>query len=606
MALNDLLRLVSPGDTVTASSVNTPLQQLNDNTRYLLDLFKAAGSGSTLYARSVIVDSSVVIGTPVYFNNSSQKFLPAISAVEVKETTGEVVMAESAHAWGIIAKKHSSELADILLSGIASIDITAAVSDTSLQSGTYYLSSVTPGKLTATKSANSTAILKRMPDGQVFVSTQVVDHIDRHSHRKFSLRCVPAGTHSPPAEDGLHSIADADASEMGWLPADHSVFNGKAPPGAVFGYNITAHAALAAAWPPVPITNVELAWNKGLSKDVGFTGVPLGSGGLAIVDRHGIWWMSNCYGDVPWPINYDSMSSSSYSDSVGSECPRVIPMELDLFFTKVNFATDSTVVLSLRSNSARLKLTCYGTDTERNTGDLVIDLDLNFVVSNGQEGYLAFKEFDPKTTTFRRGLVAEGLYSASANVSLTSSETTTRPVGEASKIIHHGLVGIAVDPADTKELEVQLVRLAGAEQAYYGNPPVMYLEFSAGDIREYRGKIDVPNDLVVPNPEMKLRFAVLGRAAGTLPQLQFTYRLVPTITGLLTAEDLPNDSSEQALTCDTEAILTDSDQYVIAESESFAVAPGDTVFFSVRRLASDGYGSEVGILRHNGIIVQGA
>jgi hypothetical protein len=37
MAFSTLLRLLKPGDPVTASSVNTPLRRLDDNTRYLLE-----------------------------------------------------------------------------------------------------------------------------------------------------------------------------------------------------------------------------------------------------------------------------------------------------------------------------------------------------------------------------------------------------------------------------------------------------------------------------------------------------------------------------------------------------------------------------------------
>jgi hypothetical protein len=45
--------------------------------------------------------------------------------------------------------------------------------------------------------------------------------------------------------------------------------------------------------------------------------LPMGLGGLVYIDINGIWWMSDCYNDVPWA--YQSLgSSSSLSAASGS------------------------------------------------------------------------------------------------------------------------------------------------------------------------------------------------------------------------------------------------------------------------------------------------
>lgn len=608
MAFETLLRLIGDRTPVRAGAVNQPLRQIDQNIKYVWDVLQAAAVGSTVYARRQTVDETVKVGMAVYLDTTTQRFAAALAVAEADEVNGVVTTAASAQVWGVVANKINATLADILLFGVDEIDLTEATADGAPAAGVYYLSGWTPGKLTRQKPPVSVAVLRRTTDGKVFVQPQFVDFLDRHTHYKFRLTCRAAGTTAPPTAGQRHSVTDGDDTLAGWLPADHPSFEGKAPAGAVFGYNLEAHTGLRSVWPPVPVGNAHLEWNKALTTDVGATGVPLGTGGLAVLDRNGIWWMSDCYGDVPWPLDFDSAVSTSYSDSVGSECPRHAEMELTLYFTKVNFATDSAVVLSLHSNDARLKVHCYGDpDNPASTGHLQIDLDLNLVVTEGAEGHLALKTFDPATAAFTRGPVTEGLYALSANVNLSGSATATRTIDDVERTLHQGLVAVSVDPADTKELDVQLVRLDGAEEAYYGEPPVMYLEFVAGDEREYRGQVNIPFDLAIASPQLKLRFVILGRAAGTLPQLEFSGRIaVRPADGLDTPLDLPLDVDEFTITCVTIATLTDTNQYVEAESEAFDVAPGDTVYFTVRRAASDGYAGALGVLRQAGVVISGA
>lgn len=604
MALDTLLKLLKTSDPVSAGKINLPFRQIDQNVRYIWDVLQAAAIGSTVYARQQTVEEEVKVGMAVYYDTTTQSYLRGLAVASVDETLGVVATAPSAQVWGIVTHKTNSTLADILLYGVDSVDISQATVETPA-TGTYYLSGITAGKLTQQNPPVSVAVLRRMPDGRVFVMPQFVDFFDRHVHYQFDLVCEPAGTTTQPADGDLHEITDGNSLLRGWLPADHSVFEGKAPPGAVFGYNISAHPALNNTWPPVPLSNAALEWNKALSGDVGYTGVPLGTGALCVLNRDGIWWMSNCYGDVPWPLAFDSASSLSYSDSVGSECPRHIDMAMKLSFTKVNFATDSSVVLSLHSDDARVLITCYGDDeTTASTGHLQIALDLNLVVNEDVAGYQALKTFDSTLSTFGRGPVVEGVYALGSNVSLTGSVSGARTISDVSRTVYQGLIGVAVDPSDTKELDVQLVRLDGAEEATFDDPPIMYLEFQPGDEREYRGKINIPMDLAVPTPGLKLRFWVLGRAAGTLPQLEFTARIIPRpVDGLNDPEDLILD--DFGFTCVTVATLTDANQYVEAESDIFEVAPGDTVFFTVRRTDSDGYAAAVGILRQVGVVVVG-
>lgn len=606
MSFEAFLRAIKATDPVSAGSVNRPMRTLDQNVKYIWDVLQAASIGSTVYAHRQTVEAEVQKGMAVYLNSTTQRFERALAVASVNNATGVVETAPSAQAWGIVATKHSSTLADILLYGIDDVDISAATVATPA-AGLYYLSGAAPGRLTTQKPPISVAVLRRTTDGKVFVMPQFVDFLDRHTHYQFDLVCRPAGDHAPVTDDSLHVITDADSSLPGWLPADDAIFAGKAPPGAVFGYNLSQHPALNAVWPPIPLGNAALEWNKALTTDVGFTGVPLGTGGLAVVNADGIWWMSNCAGDVPWPRDYDSTSSASYSDSVGAECPRVVEMALKLYFAKVNFATADSVVLSLRSRDARIKVTCFGNPAkEQSTGHLELSLNLNLTVADDQDGYLALKEFNPETGQFKRGPIVEGVYKTQSNVNVVGTVSKVHEISGTPRTVHKGLVLITVDPADTKELDVQTVRLDGAEEAYVGDPPVMYIEFPEGDETGFRGKIHVPNDLAVPTPELRLRFVLLGRAAGTLPSLTVTGRILSRPPdGLDTPVALPDDVDEFAIAMDTVAAVG-ANEYVEAESEVFSIAAGDTVYFNVTRAASDGYGGAVGIIRQTGLVSAGA
>jgi hypothetical protein len=602
MSLTTFLRLLKSGDPVAAGGVNKPLRQTDDNVKYIWEVLQAATIGSTVYAHRQSVEAEAKLGAPVWLNPVTQRFERGLAVAAINPTTGAVVTAPSAQVWGIVARKINATLADVLLFGLADVDVSEAVLG-DLAAGTYYLSGTAAGRLVLQSPPVSVAVLRRTPDGRVFVMPQFVDFLDRHVHYKFDLLCEPAGDVDPPQPGGVHVILNPSSALAGWLPADHASFEGKAPSGAVFGYNLAADPGLKNAWPPLPPSNADVQWDKGVNLDVGFTGVHLGREGLCLVDENGIWWLSNCYGDAPWPFDMTTTSSDSFSDSSSPECPRHLRMRMAIYFTKVTFLTDDTAVLSLHSGDARLKVRCFG-DPARpaTTGHLELLLDLNIVVGDDTTpGFLAFKEFDPRTTEFRRGPVVEALIAGSGNVTL-SGPTTVREIDGVEETLVHGPVKISVAPEETRELDVQLVRLDGVQEQTFQN--TMYLGFAAAENSAYRARIHVPADLSIPNPAMKVRLLLLGRAAGTLPQLTATYRRVPRPDDGLD-DPLALPTADATLTLTTVATLASANQYVEADSEAFEIEPGDTVYFTVERGDGDGYGAEVGVLRQTGLVVTG-
>jgi hypothetical protein len=89
-------------------------------------------------------------------------------------------------------------------------------------------------------------------NGQIMVNPQMRDFLEDHIHYSVDLVALPAGDHTSPGPDGLHVITNADSTLEGWLPADDPVFDGKAPTGAKFGYNLSAQTELDQLWPPIP------------------------------------------------------------------------------------------------------------------------------------------------------------------------------------------------------------------------------------------------------------------------------------------------------------------------------------------------------------------
>lgn len=592
--LNEFINFVRDGEPVAAGVTNRPTQQLQQNINYLWEVLSASGLGSTIVIRRATVDASVKVGQPVYFSSSSKAFEQALATVASGTVDGHVVAAESAQVWGVVLQKLSSTLADILVSGYSALNLSEAVTGT-VSAGLYYLSGSTPGKLVSTRTPVTIPVLRADGNGNVLVLPQFADFIDRHVHYKFDLVCQPAGSYTEPASGDPHSISVPDETLPGWLPAGHASFNGTAPAGAMFGYNLAAHPALKNVWPPLPTSEAYLEFDRGTT---GFTGVPTGATGACILDRYGIWWMSDCYNDVPWPTAYNSPGFSvSLSDPPDAECPRRTQMAMRVWFTKPSFATDATVVTSLTSLDPRLVVACID-GTPASIGALSIDLDLNFVSTTGNTGYQVLKEIDGNS--FKQGPVCEGLYTSSSAVTLSSPSRRRLTVGNSSSPwLYQGPVEISVVPAESREVEVQLIRLDGVEEQFYED--VTYLGFPAASATSVRCKLHVPSTTGFVSPVIALKLRILGRAAGTLPTLTVTARRLPKPTSGSSVA-LPLTASEFAVTITTTATLGSSNRYIEVTSTAFAIADGDTLLFTVQRGSGDAYAGELGILQMTGII----
>ena len=610
MSLERFIKFIKEGEPVAPGTPNRPLRQLDQNIQYLWDVIQAANLGSTVYAREVTVESTAELGMPVYWNSSTSSFDRAIAKMETDSTTGYIKTSDSSQVWGIVAEKHEATLADILLFGYAPVDISAATdSSGAVPAGTYYLSGTGVGKLVLQKPPVSVPVLRADGSGNVYVNPSFMDFLENHQHYKFDLTMLRAGDTTAPAEGAIHTITSADPTLTGWLPADDATFNGNAPANAKFGYNINVEPGLKNLYPPIPLESADVELLRPSIYDWHDSSVKLRErlagqalSDLVVLDRNGIWWMSNCYDQVPWPTDYTTGNSLSYSPY---DCPPDAVPAMLLYFTKVNFATDQSVVSSLTSVDTRLKIYCAGSTTAQAVGDLDIDLDLQFVTTENQPGYKVLKALDGET--FTRGAIAEGVYAASSNVSLYAIDNDGVAVPSETvdgKTVYRGNVGITVSSSLTQDLGAQIVRLDGVTEEH---SPVLYLGMPDGYATSYTVKFDVPADAAVGS-NFKFRIRVLGRAAATLPPLAFSYnKSTRPSSGTPQINPVPDSAlvSISDITTNTTTIATADSAVEFTQATGITVNPGDIIYIQVARDptdAGDTYGGEVGIMQQTGVL----
>ena len=606
---------MTPGEPVQANIVNRPDVALEDRTNYLKDRLDSAALGQALFDVDATIAPDVLEGQPVFWNYQTQRYEQALAAVENDEVTQTLTVQASSDCLGLLYKKKNATLGDIVLRGIVKLPSISNAVDGQISAGRYYLSSEGAGKLTKQRPPATVSVCyvqgpkdNCAAEPWVIVMPQVRDFLEDHIHYRFEL--VPRAAGTSTFSNGRFTITNPDVTQQGWLPANHVSFNGKAPTNAVFGYNLKAHNAIARVWPPMPVSAVAVLWDKGTNL-LGATEVPAGSDGLVICDTNGIWWMSNCTGDVPWT------SASSSSSSSGVECPRNERMRVIVVFLRMVFGNDRSVVTSLEAapNSAITITNCDGLVAK--TGDLEIDLNLNLAIKAPViDGGKVLKTIE-SGQTFREGWVTEGIVSGSPAIVVTSVNTPaanyTRTLTTTEKTAlgfsptatvtaKQGLVKISFNDALVeRDVSPQIIRLSDVVERLYNDIP--YLGFPQGQDASVRVRLNVPAAGLGTGLTMKIRAQLFGRKTATLPALELTYRKLqrPGVGGAA----LVSTDVTPGLTFASNVAVT-QDVAIEVESAAFSVTEGDTVLVTLRRPlisgGADAYTAEIGLLRLAGIV----
>lgn len=588
---------IRDGEPVAQGPAGRPDRQLESRTGYLKERLDSLQGGEGNYAYQVPLDPAVLIGQPVYYNKGSARYEAAYWVTRSQDGGGTADA--PAAVIGLLAQKSTGAtdlaLGDVLLCGRGPVDLSAALpAGAPVTAGLYYLSS-TPGKLGAVDSPAGPLVCQADGQGLVIVLARPGAALE-HAHYVFELTCLPAGSTVYPGEEGRHQV-DGDAGLPGWLPVSHPSLEGLAPPRACFGYNLAAHPALGRLWPPVPLAAARLVWDRGGDDQTlqGGVEIPLGPDGLAVVDAAGLWWMSDCPADVPWPaLTHSGQSSETQeaSSDAPAECPRLRQMRLTLYLIGALGADNPGRVTSLVSSSPALTVKdCDG--QEARTGDLVLSLFEEFLVAPGSaEGSLVLK--DLQGGLFLKGPVVGGLVAADDSILLDGS---LRGV-DGADTLHRGVVRIQANlEPGSRDLLPQVVRLTDVRERSYQDVP--YLGFPEGSGSSLRVKFKVPSSGVPTSPRFLLRGQFLGRATGTLPAFTCSFRRLPA-----PAPATPLATTDTVLSFPVPGAVG-LDQVVLKESDSFAVAAGDVVLCSLGRAQGDGYAGEVGLVDLVGLLYPG-
>jgi hypothetical protein len=273
------------------------------------------------------------------------------------------------------------------------------------------------------------------------------------------------------------------------------------------------------------------------------------------INKYGIWWMTSCYNEVPWPADLDttitssssslpisssSMSSMS-SEAAAETCPVVQSMKLRLNYVRMVYATDKSVVTSLQpaEGSPIRYVNCEGELS--NTGDLFASLDFALLVDR-EEDVVDSRVFKDLTEDgiFKTGHVVEGIKAASSNV--TVSGTVDRGTNGQAGIV---TIDLATDPEE-REVNPEIVRLSDVKQRNESDIP--HLAFLNGRVSSIRLRYNVGVVGVPDTPKAKLRLLLFGQVTGTLAPLSASYRLLPRPAG---GGSIPIPTVDTALTITT-------------------------------------------------------
>lgn len=609
----DLIRLISDGEAVDASVTNRPLGDLGQRTQHLKDLLELISASEAIFIRGAAIAEEVEIGEPVYYNNLTVRFERALTALDYGAAESWGNPAKSSYCQGLLASRDTATVGDIITAGtLNDFNISAALKTGETdESGAYYLSSTEPGKIERTKNPAAPFVLYRNKESNsVYVSPGTSGGLSDHVHHRVQLTALPAGIPNDPDIGEKHDIIVADSTLPGWLPATDSVFDGTAPDGAIFGYNIAKDPELGRIFPPLPLDSYFLevygdGWGAGREYD-----------SVVKVDVNGIWWMENDFGWAPWSVDYWNCIEPGVGSAATETADKPAPVQLQtgngyvpyvpgsdicynmsiyLWFTKLAAVTSNSVVASLtpKEGSAIKLKNCNLEDAT--TGHLTIDVDLNFGTEEDLvSGGIVLKQVDGDK--FKRGWVAEGVKSSSPAISITGEHTDDAGYKHGNLIITYN------DPdTNAKELDVLLTALDGAVEEETND--VIYLGFRPNRDSSYRGKIEVPVNGFESSTdyEMNLALWVLGTSAGTLPDLSISYTRIPYTA---TPANIPVAETGSFTLALSEVTVTQN-QYAAVSSDAFDIEPGDTVFFTISRTASgpsDTYTGNVGFIRQKGVI----
>lgn len=564
---------LTDGTPVNAASVNILLGVRDRNIQRILDQVNALGDGT----RVALLDQPLAPGcsrlTPVYYNPTTGLFTPASYGATGVSTPFD----PQATVCGVVNSIYGTN-GDIVFYGsvrASSAELTA-VTNGSTGNGIYFLTT-TPGKVSQNSTSLPIPVFVPGPNNTVIVNPWSSPGQRNPSFLRFDLVAEPAGIHSSPGA-GVHVITSPNPALPGWLPATSGMFPGVTiPVGALFGYNLSQDPSVAAVWPPYPVSN---AW---LEFDLGSGGVGAGSG-FVLMDQYGIWWMTNCSGQVPWPKTIVTNGSTRTVFPAPTGCPAASPVRATLWMSKP--PTGNLPGVTSLTGSPGIQVTAAGGGAA-STGPLVVGPVTSATVDrNG----LALRSIH--LDGFRSGPVVEALQVIGATVSGTGTPVHQDPLDAGSPLCATGTVTITIPPPGGFIIQPSKVWLNGAGEVVpaAGTP---YIQLKQSQTSSYVMRFDIPTGLV-GTITATLRFSLFGPLAGSVPTLSITSVRAPRVLGVSSPIGSP-----VAGPASPTGSWTSSNNVLFQTTGTISVNAGDCLFVTVTRNGPDGYGADVGVISHD-------
>lgn len=562
------------GSPVNANSINVLLGVRDRNIQRILNQVNALGDGT----RVSLLDQPLAPGcsrlTPVYYSPDTGLWTPASYG-----TTGNPLPLDpTAVVYGVVNAIYGSN-GDIVFAGTveASPAELAAVTSGSTGNGIYFLSTV-PGKVSQNFPSLPIPVFMPGPGETVIVNPFVSPGQRNPSFLRFNLVAEPAGVHSSPGA-GTHVITSPNTSLPGWLPATSGNFpvGTVIPAGALFGYNLAQDSAVAAVWPPYPVSS---AW---LEYDLGAGGVGAGSG-FVLMDKYGIWWMTNCSGQVPWPKTIVTNGLTRTVFPVPTGCPAASPVRATLWMCKPP-AGSLPGVTSLTATSG-LSVTTAGGGAA-STGPLVVT-----TVPSGTVDRTGVALRSIQSDGFRSGPVVEAIQVIGATVVGSGTPVHVNPLDLASPLAQTGTVTITIPPPGGFVIQPSKVWLNGAGEV---NPAAgtPYIQLKQSQVSAYVMRFDVPTGLV-GTITATLRLSLFGPTAGAVPTLSISSVRAPRTLGTSAAIGSPVSGPASPA-----GSWTGPNNVLFLTTGTISVAAGDCLFVTITRNGPDGYGADVGVISHD-------
>jgi len=595
---------ITYGGNVRSDTINKIANELASRTNYLLDQLNEVTAGSALVITNEPCTSEVTAFNAVYWNADDRLFEPALSQI-VTTTGGEYVVGPSALAIGITTVKNGVNLCDITIGGriaMTADQVAILINNETPVSGLLYLSATIPGKLTTSKPLAAIPVgVLLTPSNSCRTTYQVIlgagclaGDINKTSTHEYRLYAVPAGDHVPPDVGNPHTILNPDSASHGWLPADDAIFNGAAPDGAVFGYNISQDPTLANIWPP---SGKQVLVEFYSSSDIGIVGLKEVPTHFYIVDDTTIWWTTDCYSKVPW----DYLLNTVDPPDPPEDCAIPAPTEMILRFDRSFLDNATRVVTKLSGTDDKLITFVNAAGQEASRGDLKAKFNADIAITNSAAtGSTAIKSVGPGFT-FTSGKVVEGVRSLSSTLIVTGTESRLIDPGQAESDsnyrIYQGIVSVESTPsAFGLDISPTLVRLGDSLQRAYND--INYIGFPSGIASSVTCRFDIPNG--DPGSKNLVPYVVMfGRAAGPFSAMSAKYYVIKAPPAPGGAQIVTGSTTSTTFNVVTPSTGLDANAVIKVTAGAIPVYGGDTVFVTFSRAAdaSPSFSADIGFIR---------